>query len=159
VFRFERDRLRSSTAKAYARERAIRFQDVDAAGIIFYPRALELFHDLYVEVLAEIGQPLHEALRGPWLAPVRHAEADYLRPLRFGDRVEVAMVAAHLGPSAPPSEITLGFRVSALPSGEPAIVGQSVHTFVTRDRFERTSVPEPIQRALAAAGVLDVNDH
>jgi acyl-CoA thioesterase FadM len=155
VFRFERDRLRQPRGGSIARERAIRFQDIDAAGIIFYPRALELCHDLYVEFMAEAGQPLHEALRGPWLAPIRHVEADYLKPLRFGDRVEVAIVAAHLGPSVPPTEITLGFRIALLPERTAAILVQSVHTFVTRDAFERTPVPDELVHALRAAHVVD----
>jgi 1,4-dihydroxy-2-naphthoyl-CoA hydrolase len=155
MFRFERDRLRQARGGAFVRERSIRFQDVDAAGIIFFPRALELCHDLYVEFLADAGQPLHVALTGPWIAPIRHAEADYLKPLRFGDRFEVAIVAAHLGPSVPPTEVTLGFRLACLPGREPAIIVQTVHTFVTRERFERTPVPEELVAALDAAGVLD----
>jgi 1,4-dihydroxy-2-naphthoyl-CoA hydrolase len=155
MFRFERDRLRQARGGSFAHQRTIRFQDVDAAGIIFYPRAFELCHDLYVEFLAHAGQPLHVALTGPWIAPIRHAEADYVRPLRFGDQVEVAIVAAHLGPSVPPTEVTLGFRIATLPAQETAIVVQSVHTFVTRERFERTPVPEAFIVALDAAGVLD----
>jgi len=155
MHRFERERLRQPRSPGFVRERAVRFQDVDAAGIIFFPRAFEICHDLYVEFLAEAGQPLHEALRGPWLAPVRHAEADYIKPLRFGDRIEVAIVAAHLGPSVPPTEVTLGYRVAILPKKEPALVVQSVHTFVTRERFERTPVPDEIVSALERAGMLD----
>jgi acyl-CoA thioesterase FadM len=109
---------------------------------------------LYVEALEELGQPLHLSLQGPWLAPIRHAEADYLKPLRFGDRVQVALVLAHLGPAAPPTEVTLGFRIATIPEGEPAVVAQSVHTFVTRERFERTPVPEAIVKALGDAGLL-----
>jgi len=150
MFRFERDVLRSARAGSFARERPIRFQDVDAAGIIFYPRALELCHDLYVEFLAEAGQPLHVALKGPWIAPVRHAEADYVKPLRFGDRVEVALVAAHFGPSTPATEVTLGFRIAVFPDRAPAILAQTVHTFVTRDRFERCAVPDWLREALRA---------
>jgi 1,4-dihydroxy-2-naphthoyl-CoA hydrolase len=154
MFRFERDELKHSGSQGFARERPIRFQDVDAAGIIFYARAFDLCHDLYVEFLSEAGLPLHESLAGPLIAPIRHAEADYRRPLRFGDRVEVALVAAHLGPAVPRTEVTLGFRISKLPAREPAILVQSVHTFVTRDRFERAEVPVAFARALNAAGVL-----
>jgi len=154
MFRFERDALKQPVNDGFARERAIRFQDVDAAGIIFYARAFELCHDVYVEFLSAAGIPLHESLQGPVIAPIRHAEADYLRPLRFGDRVEVALVAAQLGPTAAPTEVTLGFRIAKLPAREPSILVQSVHTFVTRERFERTSAPEALGRALAAAGVL-----
>lgn len=154
MFRFERDALKRATSPGFARERPIRFQDVDAAGIIFYARAFELCHDLYVEFLADAGLPLHESLQGSIIAPVRHAESDYLRPLRFGDRVEVALVAAQLGPAAQPTEVTFGFRIAKLPTREPAILVQSVHTFVTRERFERTEVPAELARALNAAGLL-----
>jgi YbgC/YbaW family acyl-CoA thioester hydrolase len=152
MFRFERDALRLPAANAFTRERPIRFQDVDAAGIIFYPRALELCHDVYVEFLAEVGFPLHESLAGDWLAPIRHAEADYLRPLRFGDHVEIAIVAAHLGPAAPPSEVTLGYRITSLSDGEVAIVAQTVHTFLDRKSFRRTAIPDGLERVLGAFG-------
>jgi 1,4-dihydroxy-2-naphthoyl-CoA hydrolase len=152
MFRFERDAIKNSSGSVFACERSVRFQDVDAAGIIFYPRAFELCHDAYVEFLTAVGLPLHESLHGPVIAPIRHAEADYLKPLRFGDRVEVAIAAYHLGPAEPPTEVTFGFRIVRLPSREPAIVAQSVHTFVNRERFERTSVPVELITALRARG-------
>jgi len=65
-----RARLKLSRATAFADRRAIRFQDIDAAGIIFYPRVLEMFHDTYAAFLAFAGAPLPEVLRsGTWLAP------------------------------------------------------------------------------------------
>lgn len=152
MFRFERDALRLPSANAFTRERPIRFQDVDAAGIIFYPRALELCHDVYVEFLSDVGFPLHESLEGSWIAPIRHAEADYLRPLRFGDHVEIALVAAHLGPAAPPSEVTIGYRITSLSDGEVAIVAQTVHTFLDRQTFRRTSIPDGLDRAFGLFG-------
>jgi acyl-CoA thioesterase FadM len=147
VYRFDRDRLKQAPNSAFRHEVPVRFQDVDAAGIIFYPRALELCHDAYVAFLAQAGLPLHEALRGPWLAPVRHAEADYLKPLRFGDRVEVAVVAAHFETMPNPTEVTIGFRVEK--NGEAAILVQAIHTFVDRKTFQRTAAPEELLAALA----------
>jgi acyl-CoA thioesterase FadM len=150
MFRFERERLRQAPSGAFKLEMPVRFQDVDAAGIIFYPRALELCHDAYVSFMDRAGLPLHEVLRGPWLAPVRHAEADYLKPLRFGDRVEVALVAAHLETMPNPTEVTLGFRIARIADGEVAILCQTIHTFVERKTFARTAVPDELQKALAA---------
>ena len=149
MFRFERDRLKRSPAGAFKLEFPVRFQDVDAAGIIFYPRALELSHDAYVGFLEHAGLPLHKILHGPWLAPVRHAEADYLKPLRFGDRVEVALVAAHLETMPNPTEVTLGFRIARIADGEVAILTQTIHTFVERKTFQRTAVPQELRTALA----------
>lgn len=149
MFRFDRERLKQAPSGAFKLDVPIRFQDVDAAGIIFYPRAIELCHDAYVAFMELAGLPLHEVIRGPWLAPVRHAEADYLRPLRFGDRVEIALVAAHLETMPNPTEVTLGFRMARVADGEVAILVQSIHTFVERKTFQRTAVPDELRKALA----------
>src|SRR5688572_21989662 len=108
MFLFEREALKKGTA-AFATTRDVRFQEVDAAGIIFYPRLLEYFNDAYIELLAHVGQPLHASLgRDPWVSPVTHIEADFLRPLRFGDRAEVALVALRVATEAEPTQVTLG---------------------------------------------------
>jgi YbgC/YbaW family acyl-CoA thioester hydrolase len=145
MHRFERDDLKLSRPHAFVESRAIRFQDIDAAGIIFYPRILEMFHDAYGAFLAFAGCPLPEVLQsGTWLAPVRHAEADYFKPMRFGDPVTVEICRAHLSES----EATLGYRIARAPGGEVCVVGQVVHTFVNRATFKRTPIPEPVRRAL-----------
>ncbi len=153
TFRFERDALRAKSSSAISTEQRIRFQDVDAAGIIFYPRLFEYCNDLLIEVLEQCGAPLPEALKtGAWVSPIRHAEADYFRPLRFGDRIEVALVRVHLEPT----QATLGFRVARLnPEGgeaELAAVAQSQHAFLNPQTFERIPIPEAIQAAFAAVG-------
>jgi 1,4-dihydroxy-2-naphthoyl-CoA hydrolase len=145
MHRFDRDELKLSRPHAFVDSRTIRFQDVDAAGIIFYPRVLEMFHDVYVAFLAFAGAPLPEVLRtGTWIAPVRHAEADYFKPLRFGDPVTVEICRAHLSET----EATLGYRIARSNDGEVCVVGQVVHTFVDRASFKRTPIPEPIRIAL-----------
>jgi YbgC/YbaW family acyl-CoA thioester hydrolase len=144
MHRFEREILRQRPASAFGETRQVRFQDVDAAGIIFYPRVLEYCHDVLLSFFAAAGAPLHEHLRAPtWLAPIRHAEADYFKPLRFGDDVEVALVAAELAES----EVALGFRVARTSNQEVCAVAQSVHAFVGFDTFQRCPVPEPLRSA------------
>ncbi len=147
MHRFDRLELKKAGATGFSRLRRVRFQDVDAAGIIFYPRFLEYTHDLYVEFLEEHGSPLPEALeQGTWAAPIRHAEADYFRPLRFGDTAQICLVRAHVEPS----EITLGFTLVLPQRGEVAAVVQSVHTFVSLPDFVRANVPDNIATALQA---------
>jgi acyl-CoA thioesterase FadM len=89
---------------------------------------------------------LHEQLRTPtWLAPIRHTEADYFKPLRFGDAVEVAIVASKLEES----EVALGFRIARAENEEVCVVAQSVHTFVAAKTFQRIVIPEPLRSAFA----------
>jgi 1,4-dihydroxy-2-naphthoyl-CoA hydrolase len=147
MHRFDREELKLSRPNSFIDPRAIRFQDIDAAGIIFYPRVLEMFHDAYGAFLDHAGFPLPEVLRsGTWLAPVRHAEADYFKPLRFGDRVNVEICRTHIAPT----EATLGYRIARIVGGEVCVVGQVVHTFVERQTFKRTQIPELLQHALMA---------
>jgi YbgC/YbaW family acyl-CoA thioester hydrolase len=145
MHRFDREELKLSRPHAFVDRREIRFQDVDAAGIIFYPRVLEMFHDAYAAFLASAGSPLREVLRSDtWIAPVRHAEADYFKPLRYGDPVSVEICRAHVTET----EVTLGYRVVRAPDAEVCVVGQVVHTFVDRGTFKRISMPERVRRAL-----------
>ncbi len=145
MHRFDREELKRPNPAAFVDARAIRFQDIDAAGIIFYPRVLEMFHDAYGALLSAAGCPLSEVVRaGEWIAPVRHAEADYFKPLRFGDPVTVEICRAHLAET----EATLGYRIARSEGGEVCVVGQVVHTFVDRATFKRIPIPEPVRRAL-----------
>ena len=145
MHRFDREELRRSSPTAFVDPRAIRFQDIDAAGIIFYPRVLEMFHDAYGALLAFAGCPLGDVVKqGKWIAPVRHAEADYFKPLRFGDVVQVEICRAHVAET----EVALGYRV--VRAGEVCVVGQVVHTFVDCATFTRMPMPESLRRALVA---------
>ena len=126
----------------------------DAAGIVYFPRLISYFHDAYVSVLAARGLPLHELIKtSPWIAPIRRAEADFLRPVRFGDRICAALVRAQ----ASTSSIALGWRLTSGGSGlegAPGEVvhatGKTVHTFVDRS-FQRAALPEEMRRAFADA--------
>ena len=144
MHRFDKQELMSVTRSGFSRTRGVRFQEVDAAGIIFYPVLLEYCHDLYVEFLSAHATALADVLReGAWAAPIRHAEADYLMPLRFGDEVDVCLARAHLQQS----EVTLGFRIVFHGSKTLAAVAQSVHTFVELPGFKRTDIPQQLVQA------------
>lgn len=143
MHRFDREELKRSTTNAFVDPRVIRFQDIDAAGIIFYPRVLEMFHDAYGALLGFAGVPLPEVVkRGEWIAPARHAEADYFKPLLFGDEVGVEISRAHVTET----EVVLGYRI-VRSGGEVCVVGQVVHTFVDRATFKRRPIPEAVRRA------------
>jgi YbgC/YbaW family acyl-CoA thioester hydrolase len=122
-----------------------RFQDIDAAGIVFYPRFFEYFHDAYVAFLDGRGCELHRAIaERRWAAPLKHVEADYLRPLRFGDRFAVGLV----GVVITGSDVDVGYQV-ARPDGEVVAVGRTVHVWVDAQRFRRlAALPEDVRAAL-----------
>ncbi|MDX2052161.1 MAG: thioesterase family protein [Polyangiaceae bacterium] len=145
MFRFEKAALSRPLPAGYSELRRVRFQDVDAAGIVFYPRIIEYCHDAYVNFLAERGHPLDQVLRDrKWAAPIRHAEADFFKPLRFGDTVNIGIVLAHLEPT----EVALAFQLTM--NDQVLAIAQSVHTFVELGPFKRIDIPEPVRSILAA---------
>lgn len=147
MFRFDKKDLKSLQPGRFGHEVIVRFQDVDAAGIVFFARVLDYMHDAYVAALGELGTELASVLRSrAFAAPLRHAEADYFSPLRFGDVVIVHIVAAHVEAT----EIVLGYQIAHKTTGTVTAVGQTVHTFVDPKSFERIPVPEAIAQGFRA---------
>lgn len=127
----------------YTERRTVAFQDVDAAGIVFYARVFDYFHDAYVSFLRARGVPLETALRdGSWVAPLRRAEADYRRPLRFGAAITVALVGLEIDES----EYEIGYRIDT--DDGVACVGATVHVSVDPTTFRRSPIPGFLRRAL-----------
>lgn len=123
--------------------RVVRFQDVDAAGVVFYARVFDYFHDAYVSFLRAAGAPLEDALRSrTWAAPLKHAEADYRQPLRFGQEVSVALVAVEVRDA----EYVIRYRISA--GDDVACEGMTVHVSVHPDTFRRQPIPDTLRAAL-----------
>jgi len=149
------DKKELSAAKTYAFEACcpVRFQHVDAAGVVFFARYFEYVHEAYEGFLSAAGTPLSRVLKEQsWAAPLSHVEADYFRPLRLGDELHVQLVAA----AVDGSKLTLGWRLVIKPKPETqhvVAVVQSVHTFVKMDDFSRTAIPDAILQAIAPVSV------
>lgn len=138
---FEREVLAGAEDFIYTTRRTVRFQDVDAAGTIYFPRILEYFADAYVELLVHrAGLDVPKLLRDKkWAAPLAHAEADFLRPLFFGDVVDVDVVALKVGKTS----ATFGHRLRD-GSGKAASIGHTVHVFVDPTTFQPIAVPKEL---------------
>jgi len=135
----------SATKPIVAQRRTVRFQDVDAAGTIYFPRVLEYFGDAYFEVLQLAGLDVPRMLRERELAaPLAHAEADFLRPLFFGDQIDVEVVLARVGTTS----VTFGHRIRK--DSQVTSVGVTAHVFVDGRTFQPLSVPEALRRVLGA---------
>ena len=118
----------------------IRFQDIDAAGFLFFARTFDLFHDAWLAFLYQYGILLDEVLRQKnWAIPLRHAEADYLLPLVFGETVVISLTCFHLATQ----EITLGWKIQNT-SQQTNTVGQTVHTFIQPQNRQRIAIPKEI---------------
>jgi 4-hydroxybenzoyl-CoA thioesterase len=74
--------------------RPVRFAEVDAAGIVFFPRYHEYCHDALEAFFGELPGGYAALFRERDLGvPTVHLETDFRSPLRFGDvaRFEIAI--------------------------------------------------------------------
>jgi 1,4-dihydroxy-2-naphthoyl-CoA hydrolase len=78
---------------AFFYQRTVRFQDTDAAGVVYFANTLAMCHEAYEASLIAAGIEVQQFFRaGAEIAvPIIHAEADYLRPAFCGDRHEVQL--------------------------------------------------------------------
>lgn len=126
----------------------VRFQDVDAAGIMFFARAFDYFHDAYIALLGAHGVHLHEALADKrWSAPLAHAESDYARPLQFGGKYTIEIPRGEVGSSS----ITLHYVIRG-EGGVQHASGKTVHVFIDVKTFRPRLVPDEVKAIFRSLG-------
>jgi YbgC/YbaW family acyl-CoA thioester hydrolase len=119
----------------------VRFQDVDAGGVLFFGRIFDYLHAAYEELVASSGVDRARYFAGAeYLVPIAHAEADYRSPIRHGERVEVAIDVARVGRAS----FQLRYRVLG-PGGDLRVEAATVHAFVDRATMRPIAIPEPLR--------------
>jgi acyl-CoA thioesterase FadM len=128
--------------------RQVRFQDIDAAGILFYARAFEYFHDAYAAFLQARGLDLPAILReGRWGTRLGHTEADFKAPMRFGDRIAIDIVNGELGQRG----LEIFYRVRAEADlARVFCTGMTAHAFVDVGTSAARDVPDEIRAIFPA---------
>jgi 1,4-dihydroxy-2-naphthoyl-CoA hydrolase len=78
--------------------RTIRFADTDAAGVVFFPNYLAICHEAYEESLAVDGIELKSFFgKHGVVVPIAKSQAEYMRPLTCGDKINVTLIPTSLG--------------------------------------------------------------
>lgn len=151
--RFSREELIEAPVGPHQYEMGVRFQDVDAAGVIFFACAFEYCSDALFAGLDRFGYPPRRLFDEKIIVtPVKHAECHYLAPLRFADRFRVSVVRAQIDET----DFTLGYRLDKLPEGTPAVVTQVHQVCVDATTFKRRALPDDLRHTLLSlAGLSD----
>ncbi len=129
----------------------VSLHDIDAAGVLFFAHLFRRAHDAYETWMEVSGFPLDAMIRDGDLAlPLVHAEADYRRPMRHGDKVCVLLSVAEVGTSS--FKIDYRFQTQ---DGDLAATARTVHVCVTAE----TGRPQPLPEALVDALTKDKTPH
>jgi len=120
------------------------FQDIDAAGVVFFAHLFRYAHESYEALMTHIGFPLHGLLREQrHLLPLVHAEADYRQPLELGDTLHIQVTVEALGESS----FTLRYHIEDDQQQEHASV-QTVHVAVDAASRQPITLPDDLREAL-----------
>jgi 4-hydroxybenzoyl-CoA thioesterase len=88
--------------------RPVRFEEVDAAGIVFFPRILAYCHDTVAELFASLVGGYSALIMERRLGlPIVHVDVDFTAPLRFGDTAKIDLRLARIGHSSATFEMNL----------------------------------------------------
>ncbi|BAY25753.1 thioesterase superfamily protein [Calothrix sp. NIES-2100] len=78
--------------------RSVRFQDTDAAGVVYFANILGICHEAYEESLEAAGIDLKAFFSNPSVAfPIVHANVDFFRPIFCGDKLLISLIPQKLG--------------------------------------------------------------
>jgi 4-hydroxybenzoyl-CoA thioesterase len=99
----------SSAAPSFTTEVLVRFADCDPAGIVFYPRLLEMFNNL-VEDWCSDGLKFSFddiVIQHGWGLPTVRLEADFVAPCRMGEVLTAKLFVRKIGRSSLHADIVL----------------------------------------------------
>ena len=133
----------------FSYHRTVRLSDTDAAGVVFFARTLAMCHEAYEESLAAAGLPLKDFLgASDVVVPIARSEADYLRPLRPGDKLRITVAPEPLTANS----FALRFEIVKLGAAEKVAARvRTEHVCTSPAKRERAPLP-PALAAWVRAG-------
>jgi acyl-CoA thioester hydrolase len=131
----------------------VRWVDTDGSGIIHFSAVFRFAEAAEIEFFRAVGAPFRHVMEDlGYMIPRVHVEADFRRPLRFDDEVEILVVPGRVGRSS----IALEHRLIG-PSGngaEPHVVVRNVAALTDRAIGRAVPWPDDLRAALLAAGAV-----
>ncbi|NER32916.1 MAG: acyl-CoA thioesterase [Oscillatoria sp. SIO1A7] len=125
---------------SFTYSRIIRFQDTDAAGVVYFANVLAICHEAYEASLAAAGIDLKSFFGDRELAiPIVHASVDFFKPMFCGDLLAVSLVPKSLNDNS--FEIAYHVAAAATPeSGQARAITR--HVCINPARRSRELLPE-----------------
>jgi 4-hydroxybenzoyl-CoA thioesterase len=129
----------------YVQRLGVRFDDVDFAQIVYYPRLFGYCHWVFEDFFAkEVGVPYAKMLTERKVGfPTVHADADFKSPLRFGDTCRVELETLGVGERSIQSRYRLFLNESDTLCARLDVVTVSIQM----GTFQPVNVPDDVRAA------------
>jgi 4-hydroxybenzoyl-CoA thioesterase len=124
----------------------VRFGDLDAAGIAYYPNLVNFLHEAFEDFFTgHVGRTLPDVFDEGLGCPTVKLEMEFVSPVRYGDHVEVGVVIEHVGTSS------VRIRYSGSVEGTPVFLARNTVVWVDMKTFTPTAVPDWLRERFEAA--------
>jgi 1,4-dihydroxy-2-naphthoyl-CoA hydrolase len=126
----------------FTHNRTVRFQDTDAAGVVYFANVLSICHEAYEASLAASGINLKSFFNNPTAAiPIIHASVDFLRPMFCGDKLLIHLTPQQLGEN----KFEIAYQIVEASSSEQQLAKAiTKHVCINSITRTRTQLPEAI---------------
>ena len=118
----------------------MRFQDTDAAGVVYFANVLAMCHEACEESLATSGINLKAFFSNPSATiPIVHASVDFYRPMFCGDRLLIHLITRQLSSN----EFEIAYQIFVETADK--LVAKAVTKHVCIDPASRTRKDLPAE--------------
>lgn len=125
----------------FTHHRTVRFQDTDAAGVVYFANVLSICHEAYEASLAASGIELKSFFNNPMAAvPIVHASVDFLRPMFCGDELLILLTPQPLSEN----HFELTYQIVAPSSEQQLARAMTQHVCIDPMTRTRISLPEEL---------------
>jgi len=124
----------------------VRFGDLDAAGIAYYPNLVNFLHESFEDFFAgHVGRPYPEVYREGIGFPTVKVEMEFLSPVHYGDRVDVGVLVERVGRSS------VQIRYEGAVGERPVFRARNVAVVVDMRSFRPIPMPPWLRERFEAA--------
>jgi len=113
----------------------------------YYGRYFEYFEQSRSDLLRKMGLPYPEIERLGFYLPVIEAHANYMKPARYDDALQVTAIVKEL----PMARIRIEYEVRGEADRELLATGHTVHSFVNASTGKPTRAPEQFLQKFSSA--------
>jgi 4-hydroxybenzoyl-CoA thioesterase len=124
----------------------VRFGDLDAAGIAYYPRLVNFLHEAFEDFFrGHVGRTYPEVFREGLASPTVKLEMEFLSPVHYGDQVDIGVSIEHIG------RTSVRIRYEGSVKGTPVFRARNTVVMVDMKTFRSIPVPEWLRERLESA--------
>jgi len=124
----------------------VRFGDLDAAGIAYYPNLVNYLHESFEDFFVGcIGRPYPEVYAEGLGFPTVKLDVEFAAPVRYGDHVEMRLFVEQVGRSS------VQMRYEAFVASRPVFRARNVAVMVEMKTFRPTPLPAWLRERFLAA--------